>query len=1038
MSEEIDLSDPHVVAAVTYCRAIVAKEIPASKLTIAACKRQLDDLERWATDPDYPFYFDEGAAGRPCRFLELLPHIKGPKANAGELIVLEPWQSYFVTTIYGWRRKDNGKRRFRRVYLEVARGNAKALDTSTPIPTPSGWTTMADLRPGDQVFDESGSVCNVVAATEVMHDRECFELEFSTGEKIIADADHEWLTHAKVNRVGDRAGRDIKRFRPPSLSVYRSAGALAYVAQLYGKQIRLGAVARLTEEQAMLRFVALAADDLDETPIGLDHATRIRTTREIFETQDYATRRDRNHSIDVAKPLDLPELRLPIPPYVLGAWLGDGHSAAGRITCAYTDLEIIENIRSEGVTAEERVSGNPNCGNFILGRHRKGGGLFDSLASKLRGLGVLNNKHIPQAYLRASRGQRQALLQGLMDTDGTCSTPQGQCSLVATFEALARGVYELAASLGLRPTIRERRARLYGRDCGPVWHVSFHAYNDFPVFRLRRKFAHQVSRPARGSLQNVRMIRSVKAVPSVPVKCIQVDSPSKLYLAGRGFIPTHNSTMLAGLALYALAADGEQGAEVVSAATTTAQAKIVHGVAEAMLKKKPELRNRLGLRIVTHAIVQERSTSKFWALSREADNQDGLNMHLGVIDELHAHRTRETYDVLETALAKRDQSMIVVITTAGSDTSGICYEIRTFVVKMLQGSLVDESQFGLIYTIDEEDTWHDPACWPKANPNWGVSVMPDVVASLAAKAQAVASATNNFKTKHLNVWCSADVSWMDMGAWDTCGDATLKIEDFAGADLWIGFDLASRSDLACRARLFCRDHPKPVQTVIEGIAGLAGKPPVERHWYLFLDSYLPEDRVENAANASYEGWARNGWIKTTPGQVLDFAILKADTLEDRNRFKIIEAPYDPYQATQFAGELLEEDVPMVEYRNTVLMMSPPMKELEALVLSGRFHHDANPCMRWMISNVVCHRDAKDNIFPRKERHECKIDGPVATIMALGRGLANAVEINPYESHGIRFVGGDDDDVDDERPGDKFGRKFDPETAEPSRRFEHPE
>src|SRR5262249_28529449 len=153
--------------------------------------------------------------------------------------------------------------------------------------------------------------------------------------------------------------------------------------------------------------------------------------------------------------------------------------------------------------------------------------------------------------------------------------------------------------------------------------------------------------------------------------------------------------------------DGEEGAEVVSAATTRDQAKIVFGAAQAMLRKKPEIKARLGLRDTQHAIVKARTSSRVFPLSREAHNQDGLNLHLGVVDELHAHRTREVYDVLETALGKRDQSMLVVITTAGTDTAGICYELRTYCTKVLLGVLEDHAQFALVYTIDEDDAWTD-------------------------------------------------------------------------------------------------------------------------------------------------------------------------------------------------------------------------------------------------------------------------------------------------------------------------------------------
>lgn len=451
------------------------------------------------------------------------------------------------------------------------------------------------------------------------------------------------------------------------------------------------------------------------------------------------------------------------------------------------------------------------------------------------------------------------------------------------------------------------------------------------------------------------------------------------------------SFMSSGIALYGTGADQEEGAEVYSAATTTAQAYITYGDATRMLRKRPVLQKKLGLRITAHAISQQASGSTFKALSREAKNHDGANIHLAVVDELHAHRTRELWDVLITGAAKRPQSLIWTITTAGSDTSGICYEVRDGVVKMLEGAESD-GLFGIIYTADEGDDWRDEETWRKANPNWSASIDHDSFRLAAAEAMQTASKENNFKTKHLNIWCSADVQWLQMDAWDRCREDGLGDEGLAGLPCVVGLDLASKVDLAAKARLFWRDLP------------LEGKDETERHYYLLVDSYLPEAAVENSRNAQYGGWAREGWLQTTPGDVLDFGAVRAAILADQEQHDVREVAYDPWQAQQLANELQEEGVHMVELRPTVQNFSEPMKELEALVLTGRLHHDGNPALRWMISNVVCHRDAKDNIYPRKQRVENKIDGAVAALMALNRALMAPDDgRSVYEERGVRFL-----------------------------------
>ncbi len=431
------------------------------------------------------------------------------------------------------------------------------------------------------------------------------------------------------------------------------------------------------------------------------------------------------------------------------------------------------------------------------------------------------------------------------------------------------------------------------------------------------------------------------------------------------------STLSSAVALYMLAADGEGGAEVYSLATTRDQARIVFGDAQAMARRSPGFRSRFGVEVGAHNLHVLATGSKFEALSAEGSTLDGLNIHFGCVDELHAHKTRTVYDVVETGTGKRDNSLLWVITTAGSNRAGICYEIRTFVNRLLEGLFVDDSQFGIIYGLDDADDWASESALIKANPNWGISVRPEVLLPLQAKAMQMPSAANNFKTKHLNEWVNADTAWMDMRAWDACADPELSEDDFIGEPCFIGLDLASKVDIAAKAKVFQR----------------------EGRFYVFLSYYLPEAAVEDGRNSQYSGWVRRGLLTITPGNVTDFDQIEAELVADASRFQIKEVPFDPFQATQLSSHLIAEGLPMVEMRPTVLNFSEPMKQLEALVLQKRLVHDGDPILAWMISNVVCHRDAKDNIYPRKEREENKIDGVVALIMALGRQMVHGSESN---------------------------------------------
>lgn len=430
------------------------------------------------------------------------------------------------------------------------------------------------------------------------------------------------------------------------------------------------------------------------------------------------------------------------------------------------------------------------------------------------------------------------------------------------------------------------------------------------------------------------------------------------------------SALSSGVALFMLAADGEPGAECYSLGTTRDQARIVFRDAQQMARKTPDLMRALGVDIGAHNIRVERSASRFEALAAEAHGLDGLSVHFACLDELHAHRERALYDVVETATGKRDQSLLWAITTAGTDLSGICYEVRGYLTKVLQGVVQDDSQFGVIYSIDEDrHDWQTEAAWRAANPNFGVSVMPDVIGQLATKAMQLPSAQNNFRTKHLCVWCNSDSAWLAPEAWNACADTSLSLDDFAGQECFIAMDLATKTDIAAKVYLFPREQ--------DGVM----------HYYLFGRYYLPEAAISDGRNASYAGWEIQGRLVSTPGEVTDFGLIEEELLADAERFRVVDIAFDPWQEAQIQQRLMANGAAVVTFRPTVQNFSPAMKEIAALVLQRRIHHDGCPVLTWMVSNTVCHTDAKDNIYPRKETRANKIDGVVASIMAMGRAMA---------------------------------------------------
>jgi phage terminase large subunit-like protein len=444
-------------------------------------------------------------------------------------------------------------------------------------------------------------------------------------------------------------------------------------------------------------------------------------------------------------------------------------------------------------------------------------------------------------------------------------------------------------------------------------------------------------------------------------------------------IPRKNTktTIAAAVALFLLGVDGEPGAEVVSAATTKDQAKLCWEVGKRMVERSTGFRDRFGVEALSHSIVVEAAASSFKPLSRDADTLEGLNPHGWIVDELHAHKTREVFDVLDEATGARRQSLGFLISTEGENSTGIFAEQRAYGEQILAGRHEDDSYFVIIYTIDPEDDWTDPASWRKANPNLGVSVFEDDLATRCRQAQKNTESQSSFLTKRLNVRVGAGNAYFNLLAWEhRCKDEALAIEDFYGQPCQIFLDLASKSDACAKVQLFERQGKR----------------------YVFGKYYLPEDSLEkgNPNYDLYRGWSDADWITITPGSATDYEFIERDLMFDVQNFQVLNVCYDPFQATQFATRMYSSGVPMQEYGMSVRNFSEPMKQLAADIVSGQIKHNGDPVLAWMIGNVTAKVDAKENVFPRKARPENKIDGAVALIGAYGKAGMELNQSGAYD------------------------------------------
>ncbi|HEX9193117.1 MAG TPA: terminase TerL endonuclease subunit [Burkholderiales bacterium] len=452
------------------------------------------------------------------------------------------------------------------------------------------------------------------------------------------------------------------------------------------------------------------------------------------------------------------------------------------------------------------------------------------------------------------------------------------------------------------------------------------------------------------------------------------------------------STTAAGVGLYLLVGDGEPGAEVYSTATKKDQAKIVHDAATAMVKASPELKRFL--RPLRNNISCARLGSKFEPLGADSERLDGLNAHGHIPDEVHAHKDRGIWDVVETSKGARRQPLTFAITTAGVyDPEAIGWEMHDYACKVLEGAIEDDAFFALICAADEGDDWQQPATWYKANPLLGVSIKESYIAEQCEAAKTRPSFLNTFLRLHLNIWTQQLTRWIAMEAWNACTAAPAPFG--AERDCYGGLDLSTKLDATAFALVA----------------------PADDGWFdclfrFWVPEALAEQRERKRLAPSYADWIRRGFLRATPGNVIDYDFVERDILELARTVRLREIGYDPWNATQTAVRLqralnpsnVKTGFQMVEMRQGMQTLSEPAKEFEKLVVAGKLRHGGDPVMRWMVANVTTRSDANGNIAPDKSNSTGKIDGVLAVIMALGRAIVRKKTASKYETDGLVAVG----------------------------------
>ncbi len=439
------------------------------------------------------------------------------------------------------------------------------------------------------------------------------------------------------------------------------------------------------------------------------------------------------------------------------------------------------------------------------------------------------------------------------------------------------------------------------------------------------------------------------------------------------------TALSAGIGLYMLFADGESRPEVYSAATVKDQAKICFSDAVEIVKAT-DLKNYLTP--YRNSIVYELKGGTMKPLSSDYGTHDGLNPSCGIIDEFHAHKDSGMFDVIKSAFGARRQSLMFIITTAGFDKSGVCYAYRENVIKVLRGVNEDDSLFGIIYTLDDKSEWDDPKMWIKANPNLGVSLSADYLADQVKDAKNRPEAVRNVMTKNVDLWVDAERTWILDDVWQKC-IGTTDPADLKGCACRGGLDLSNVSDITAYVLLF---HENDRFQLLP-------------HFWIPEEKMLEKVRKENI---NYDKWAAEGYITITPGNVIDYDFVKADILRIVADYDLRTSAYDRWNSSQTIIDLQNEGMECNPFGQGYGSMSAPTKEFEKLVLTGKIEHFGNPVLRWMLASTLVKTDPAGNIKPDKEKSTQKIDGIVASIMALGEWMTAQAndESNPYENRGL--------------------------------------
>lgn len=691
----------------------------------------------------------------------------------------------------------------------------------------------------------------------------------------------------------------------------------------------------------------------------------VETTQEIIDNGYYRQRKDGYKecyvSVPLPKPLKMKERPLLIDPYTLGLWLGDGSKSCALIAMNGDDCEELMNCIPYTPSVCKR-NRDENC--FLVSYSNTD---FSKALSKYN---LKNNKHIPNDYLFNSYENRLAILQGLMDSDGciTVNKRNGstRCEIIQKRKEIADGIKFLLSSMGIKFHCVEKRTKIYDKEYGIAYRITFNGDKRIPVFRLKRKYD---LLPDKKKKRDVKYIKSITPIESVPMRCITVDSPNHLYLCGERNTVTHNTSFAAAIGILCTIADKEANAEVELVANSRQQAHIAFDDTKYFIdsidpKKKIFKRYRDNLLV-------PKTKSKIQVLSSEAMGNDGWNSSCFILDEFHAARNWDLYNVMKSSQGMRKQPLAIIITTAGFLLNGYpCYEHRTTCMDILKGSKTDDSQFSAIYELDEDDKWDDETCWIKCAPSLGQTVSLDYMRDQVQAAKNNPALEVGVRTKNLNQFCQSKDVWI-ADKYITDAFAQINEDDLKDEECYAGVDLSAVSDLTAVSYMFPPNEERKI---------FPDK-------YIYLNRiYIPQAALEDSVNNDlYKQWKRQKYAIVTSGNVVDYDYILKEQLEAYQKYYINNIAFDAWNSYQWQIDAIAEGLPIQGYSQAIGNFNRPTKTFEMLMKQGKVVIAMNPIIRWCFNNVEIKMDINSNCKPSKAGNDNnkKIDPIIAMIQALG-------------------------------------------------------